>query len=440
MTISPLDYWIRAKTGATDAESLRAYQLAKLRSTLENVKKNSRFYREQLADIDVDRIKSIDDISIIPFTTAQMLAKSPLDFVCVAPDDIERIVTLPTSGTTGPSKRIFFTKKDQELTIDFFHRGMSTLIGAGDRVMIFLPCRAEGSVGDLLMSGLERLGCEGTNYGPVEDYQDAVEALSSGGCNCAAGLPAQLFALSRLGKSLKLKSVLLCSDYVSKAAVNAIESAWGCKAFCHYGMTESGLGGGVECTAHAGYHMREADLLFEVIDPGSGEAVRDGERGELVFTTLTRKGMPLIRYRTDDISVVTMEPCPCGSMLRRFDRVFGRISDIIEMPGGFSISMPMLDELLFEVPGLAGFSAEITPGAGDCILVITVFAPNAPGVTDKAQERLRGDRCLGEMLSAGSLELQMQQGGPEVLTYGNTKRRIIRAACGREGTGNREVY
>ena len=422
--MTPLENWIAAKIGATDNISLRAYQLEKLRETIEHAKKNSRFYRRHLLDIEIGTIRNLEDISNIPFTSQDMIAEDPLGFVCVPPSDIERIVTLPTSGTTGPSKRIFFTNDDQDLTIDFFHHGMCTLVGEGDRVMIFLPGKTEGGVGDLLRRGLERIGCEGIIYGPVMDYTDAMRALSTGGCTCVVGLPAQLFALSRLGAGIRLKTVLLCSDYVSETIKSALETTWSCEVFSHYGMIETGLGGGVDCHAHAGYHMREADLLFEVIDPVSGLPVRDGEQGELVFTTLTRKGMPLIRYRTDDISRVITEPCACGSVLRRFERVSGRICGIITI-NGLKLSMPMLDEILFGVQGLVGYSAEIETGPKGCALVATVYARDTVQAVREVRERLMGDGHMKALFGDGRFELLIRQGGTEVLTYGNTKRRIV---------------
>jgi len=424
MRITPLDDWIHAKTGAQDENSLRAYQLEKLRETLSFAKNNSRFYREYLANLAVDRIENFNDISSIPFTTAKMLAEAPLDFVCVSPDEVSRIITLPTSGTTGPSKRVFFTKDDQELTLDYFHHGMSVLVDQNDKVLIFLPGVTEGSVGDLLRRGLKRLGCEGIVYGPISDYQNAILALDSSGCTSVVGLPAQIFALCRLGAENRLKSVLLCSDYIPSAATRAIESAWGCEVFGQYGMTESGLGSGVECAAHDGYHMREADLLFEIIDPVSGHPVPDGERGELVFTTLTRKGTPLIRYRTDDISRIVTQPCPCGTWLRRFERVSGRISDIICLKNGFELSLPMLDEILFSNPQIAGFSAEIRSSAGGETLVLSVFIPNNNQTTREIREYISSDGRLAVILADGAVGLEIRQAGPEVLTYGNTKRRI----------------
>ena len=429
MSMTPLDSWILKKTGAPDVFALYLYQLEKFRETLAYAKTSSRFYSKHLSDIEPDSISGLQDISHIPFTTPEMLIESPVDFVCVPPSEISRIVTLRTSGTAGPSKRVFFTQDDQELTLDFFHHGMTTLANESDKVMIFLPGKSEGSVGKLLCLALERFGCEGIVHGQIDDYEAARHALVSSGCTCAVGLPAQLLALSSLCPEIRLKSVLLCSDYISKAVTSALEETWDCEVFGHYGMTETGLGGGVECSGHAGYHLREADLLFEVVDPSSGAPIPEGERGELVFTTLTRRGMPLIRYMTGDLSSIISGRCPCGSALRRIGRVFGRAYDMIDIDGKFKLSMPMLDELLFDVPGLVGFTAGIAPFEKGCTLVIKIYATNGAKAISDAQARILSDPDLGAPISAGLIKLRLQQCGPEILPYGNVKR-IIRQDAG----------
>jgi phenylacetate-coenzyme A ligase PaaK-like adenylate-forming protein len=114
-------------------------------------------------------------------------------------------------------------------------------------------------------------------------------------------------------------------------------------------MTETGLGGGVDCRSHGGYHLREADLYFEIIDPDTGEAVPDGEYGEVVFTTLTRRGMPLIRYRTGDISRFIPGYCGCGTVLRKMDYIRGRISGNIKISDVHYLNLSKLDEKIFSM-------------------------------------------------------------------------------------------
>ena len=122
-----------------------------------------------------------------------------------------------------------------------------------------------------------------------------------------------------------IEKILLSTDYVPEILIKEITDKFHCRVFTHYGMTEMGYGGGVECEALNGYHMREADFYFEIINPDTGKRVEEGQYGEVVFTTLTREGMPLIRYRTGDIACFSSEPCVCGTFLKTMGRVFGRI-------------------------------------------------------------------------------------------------------------------
>ena len=335
MQITPLENWMSRKLrlpGRLNISRLQEYQLGKLRETLEHALLHSRFYREHLRGVSPASVRSMEDVARLPFTQPEELAARSNDFLCVSPRDISRIITLSTSGTTGPPKRIAFTPEEQELTVDFFHHGMTTLVDPSDRVIIFLPGKSEGSVGDLLRKALYRFGCEGIGFGPIDDYRRALETIVDLRPACAVGIPSQLLALSRYAAAstgqVRLKSVLLSTDYVPQAVVDSLTKAWKCKVYSHYGMTEMGLGGAVECSAQDGYHMREADLLFEIIDPATGRQA--SEYGEVVFSTLTRLGMPLIRYRTGDRSRF-LAACPCGSALRRMERISGRVQEPVRL-------------------------------------------------------------------------------------------------------------
>jgi phenylacetate-coenzyme A ligase PaaK-like adenylate-forming protein len=112
-------------------------------------------------------------------------------------------------------------------------------------------------------------------------------------------------------------------------------------------MTEMGFGGGVECEARSGCHLREADLHFEIVDPRSGTPVPEGTSGEIVFTTLMRRAMPLIRYRTGDVGRMIPEPCGCGTVLKTLEKVRVRMSSVRRLRSGGLLSMADLDEVLF---------------------------------------------------------------------------------------------
>jgi phenylacetate-coenzyme A ligase PaaK-like adenylate-forming protein len=422
MEMTPLENWISRKTGIPgrpDQTRLRDYQFCALRETLRHVMANSRFYKERLRGFSPDSIQSMADVTSLPFTYPDDIAARGTDFLCVSPRDIGRVVTLSTSGTTGNPKRIYFTEEDQELTIDFFHHGMTTFTDASDRVMIFMPGNTEGSVGDLLTKGLARFGCQAIVYGPIKDYEDAMNTLLSEKITSLVGIPSQILTLSRYGckGQIKLKSVLLSADYVPNAASKSIHEAWNADVYGHYGMTEMGLGGGVECKAQNGYHLREADLLFEIVDPLTGLQVPNGEYGEVVFSTLTRRGMPLIRYRTGDRSRFLTAPCPCGTVLRRLDRVSGRLSEAVQLPDGRPLSITQLDEIILAEPGISVYKAELIEKDGFDVLTITVKCADVSCDTDNLMLKL-------EPL-LGGLKLAMTMGDVDFFTTGTSKRCII---------------
>jgi len=348
-----LDKWILKRIDKSGSSSLtrgmlEEYQLKKLNETLAHVAQNSRFYREKLKDFNCN-LKSLDEIRELPFTTMEELTLRGGEMLCVPGGDISRIVTLNTSGSTGPPKRIYFTEEDQELTVDYFHHGMQNLVDPSDNALILLPCSAPGGVGDLLKRGLERLGCRSVPYGfpHVSDesvLEELFKIITEQGVTSMVGSPHEVLSiaeftaektskmpetLSSPGQPLitrtpQIRTVLLSTDYIPDDLCRRLEEIWGCRVFEHYGMTEMGLGGAVSCEVLIGYHPRENDLYFEIIDPATGQPVPEGEYGEIVFTTLTRKGMPLVRYRTGDRSRWIPGPCPCGSVLKRLDKVLPR--------------------------------------------------------------------------------------------------------------------
>ncbi len=401
----PLDPWIAARIGGPERllqrDALQAWQLARLRETVTIARDKSRWYRRHLQNAPVEP-RSLDDLTAFPFSSADDIRQEPMQLLCVSQDQINRVVTLETSGTTGSPKRLYFTRDDQELTIDFFNVGMSTFTDPGDRVLILLPCQTPGSVGDLLATALLRLGAIPIKHGVVSDPAVVVEILQSERVDVVVGIPVQLLAMARCQRepAPRLKSVLFATDYASDAIRQLVQKTWHCEAYDHYGMTEMGLGGGVECDARYGYHLREADMLFEVIDPATGVAAPDGDYGEVVFTTLTRRGMPLIRYRTGDISRFIPGQCPCGSCLKRLDRITHRINGVVVLTGQLAqsrvgdsdtqITMARLDEAVFSVAGVIDYSASMSrPGNLDHLqLDAQVSSSNFKQGAEKVRESL----------------------------------------------------
>jgi phenylacetate-CoA ligase len=413
--LTPLESWVQQKISPIELSQLtrsqiEAYQLHKLRETVARIKKESPFYREVLSEFSANDLTNLNSFSRLPFTTPDNVRKSGLEMLSISQDEIARAVTLNTSGTTGEGKRIFFTQEDIDLTIDFFMHGMSTLVERGETVIIFLPGEKRDSVGDLLTRALERLQARPVLHGPIRDAEAARRVIKKHGPACLVGIPTQILSLARgdvMGTipSMWVLGVLLSTDYVPMAVINALRETWGCRVFAHYGMTEMGLGGGVECEARAGYHMREADLYVEIVSPVTGEPLEDGRYGEVVFTTLTRRGMPLLRYKTGDLSRFLPDPCPCGTVLKRLDRIQSRLGAGIVLEKGLSIRMADLDEALFPIPGVLNYTAEVTDAGGRDQLRLCFYTIKGweEQVLKGVREALCGCRAIGRVIDSGGL-------------------------------------
>lgn len=439
MIKTPLDDWIAGKVGLLPGtltrEDLACYQLAQLRETVKLVKEKSAFYRLKFAGVNADKIGSFAQFAELPFTFAQDIQNDPHAFVCTSQREIERIVSLQTSGTTGEPKRLFFTKADQELTIDFFDYGMRNLVGPSDRIVILLPWELPGSVGDLLRIALLRMGAYSIPFGPVYNAAEAIATALKHEATAMVGIPTHILSMVRhqSGKQLqgKIKSVLLTTDHVPDTLSQAVEDTWGCKVFNHYGMTEMGLGGGVQCEARSGYHLREADLYFEIVDPETGQALPDGELGEVVFTTLTRKGMPLVRYCTGDLSQFLPEMCPCGSVLRSMDIVKSRVSGKKKLAGKF-ISIAELDEALFQIAGVINYQCELSKAKGKTLLTMTITTKDLKSndsvvlLHQRVQQVLQQIPAVAEGLARDQLIVVVNMNHTSLpISKGTVKREII---------------
>jgi phenylacetate-coenzyme A ligase PaaK-like adenylate-forming protein len=271
---------------------------------------------------------------------------------------VSRIVTIPTSGTTGAARRIAFTSDEQADIIAYLASGMRMLADKGETIAVLFPCDREAGLGQLIGAGIERTGRRFCAYGlPDSDrgFSGLAQTCLAQDVRGMVGFPQHILALARWseyhGLRLPVRGVLLSSDNVAPSLKREIARIWDAQVFAHYGTTEMGYGGAVECGCGMGQHIRETDLLFEVIDPASGEVLPNGEWGELVFTTLNRRAMPLIRYRTGDRTRLLPGTCACGSVLRRIDVVKGRVD------GALPFTLYDLENEVFALPGVLDFAA-----------------------------------------------------------------------------------
>jgi len=328
---SPLDPWLAARLStplcALSPATVRARQDDLLREAVRRAL-DAPFYRARLAGLVLPR--ALDDLAGLPFTTSDDLREAGDALLCVADDAVARIVTLPTSGSTGAPKRLRFSDADIERTVDFFAVGMTTLCRPGDVVAIFMPGQRPDSVGDLLDRGLRRAGMQPVLLPPAASGAEHAARLADTGAQVFVATPTQAGAaaaavLAGQGPAARPRACLLSAEATPPKTADKVRAAFGCEVFDHWGMTETGYGGGVECAAHHGFHLREADIHVEIVHPLTGAPLPDGQTGEVVVTTLAAEAMVLLRYRTGDAAAMLPPPCRCGSPLRRLGPVRGRI-------------------------------------------------------------------------------------------------------------------
>lgn len=399
--ISPIDTWIAQKTGLfgnLNPETLKLWQIEKLKQLIEYASKNTAFYK--------DKLNITSNITELPFTNPSDIVNNPFSFLAIPQSLVARVTTLANSGTTSFKKRIFFSKADIERTIEFFAVGMSTMVNKYDRVQILISNKTENSLGTLLKESLSRINVASEITGVIKNANIAIEA--SRGADCLIGMPAEILYMSCIAPEMRPKSVLLSADYVPQSIIDRIKKTWNCKVYSHYGHTEFGFGGAVDCEKHKGLHLRDVDLIFEIINPRSGEAAKSGERGEIVVTTLSNEAMPLIRYRTGNLSRIIENPCGCGSSLCRLGQIEGRISSNISV-GNDIISIHQMDELIFAIPTVRGFNATLIQESNILHLEI-----EADGIIDK-------DLLHAQLPKALLIEIQYRNADPFIH---RAKRRI----------------
>lgn len=430
MKITPMEKWIVDKIGIKkrDGKELEQYQLNKIKEVIAYSKKHSIFYKEHLKYINELDINSFKDFESIPFTLPEHIKNNPLAFLCVSPKDIDRVVTLRTSGTSSEEKRIYFTEKDLQFTIEFFKHGMSTLVDKEDRVLVLLPGGSYGSIGDLLEKALKEINIECYVKGVSIKTKDAAKLIQDKNINCIVGIPIKLLQLSRIESEVfksNIEKILLSTDYVPKTLIKEITEKFNCKVFTHYGMTEMGYGGGVECEALNGYHMRDIDLYFEIIDPVTGEIVENGQYGEIVFTTLTREGMPLIRYRTGDITAFSSKPCPCGTFLKTMSPVLGRIDNRIKIDEDKFIYMRDLDEIILSFKAIVDYKVYIEEDNIIFIDLITLNERDFHKVSKEMMSYIKEIPVIKEALVENIIEIALIHSlEPSIIKNSMTKRKI----------------
>ena len=350
-------YW-NAEVETLTTEKLRQLQLERLRLTLGRAAQ-SPFYSERLrqAGVSPDSLQSLEDIRKIPFTSKDDLRAHGRQMLTVPLPEITRIHA--SSGTTGQATVIYYSRSDIELWADLVARSMYMTGLRQDDVFQNMMGYGLFTGGLGFHYGSERLGALTIPAG-AGNSQRQVQLMQQFGTTAIHIIPSYaLFLLNTFAslgvdpRDLPLRLAYIGAEPYSAETRRRIEEAYGVKAYNCYGLSEmNGPGVAFECQEQNGSHVWEDSFLVEVLDPDTREPVPPGVVGELVFTNLTRQGMPLLRYCSRDLASYDDRPCPCGRHSRRISRIQGRTDDMIILKG-VNIFPIQIDRALMAMPEVA---------------------------------------------------------------------------------------
>jgi len=333
--------------------------LAKLKSLLKRVVEGSPFYQKKFreANVDIEKIRSLEDLKLLPFTHKEELRDAyPLGLQAVPDSAVVRIHS--SSGTTGKPVIIPYTRKDVDVWAELMMRCyMLAGLTNQDRIQI-TPGYGLWTAGIGFQLGAERLGAMAIPTGPG-NTEKQLEMLTDLKTTALASTSSYALLLAEeiekrsLKDQINLRVGVIGSERWSEKMRNRIETELGIETFDIYGLTEVyGPGIALDCSFHEGMHYWSDHLLFEIIDPITGEQLPEGTLGELVITTLTKEGAPLIRYRTRDLTRIIPGLCKCGCPFPRIDRILGRSDDRIKFKA-VNIYPGQIEDIIHRVPGVS---------------------------------------------------------------------------------------
>lgn len=367
-----------AQAESLPREALERQTLEGLRRTLGHARGHEA-WRRRLGDAEPGDIRAAADWSGLPFLTKDELRDAyPFGLACAEPERVLRVHM--SSGTTGNPVVNPYTRADVEQWTTVMARCLVTAgVGPQDVVQV-TPSFGLFTGGFGFHYGAERIGAMVVPIGAGRTSLQ-LQLMRDLGATVLAAIstyPLRLIEVAReerfdLG-SLRLRVALLGSEVWSDDLRGLIERELDLATFDIIGMTETGGPGlGIDCPARAGIHVWEDHYFCEIVDPATGRPRADGEPGEMVVSTLTREGLPLIRYRTHDLTrVLSREPCACGRTHLRLDRLHGRTDDMVIFRG-VNFYPRQVESLLLKQPG-AGPEYQIvldrTPGGSDRLALL----------------------------------------------------------------------
>jgi phenylacetate-CoA ligase len=340
-------------------EKIQQLQLKRLKKTIKHCYKNNNFYKKRIDDagINPDKISSLDDLNKIPFTTKDDLRDNyPFGLFCTPLSEVVRVHA--SSGTTGNPTVVGYTKKDLDMWAENLARIMFDVGVRKDDIVQISHGFGLFTGGFGFLSAAEKIGCmvipissgvTERQLKVMKDYNSTVIVCTPSYCLYMAEV-AEKIGLDF--KDLSLKFGFLGGEPWTDSMKDEIEKRLKIKAFNSYGLSEV-LGPGVscECNQQNGLHINEDHFIAEIIDPNTGKTLDIGQKGELVFTSLTKEAFPVLRYRTKDISYLIDEPCLCGKTFIRMAKPMGRTDDMLIIRG-VNLFPSQIEEVLLKIKDL----------------------------------------------------------------------------------------
>ncbi len=343
-----------------DREELRSLQLDRLKETVHLVYRRVPYYQKAMDEAGVrpEDIRSLADVTRLPFTDKTALRDNyPYGLFAVPTKEVSRLHA--SSGTTGKPTVVGYTRRDLDNWSELVAR-IAAMAGVTDEDVVQITFGYglfTGAFG--LHYGMEKIGAA-IVPASVGNTNRQIMLMQDFGATVLVGTPSYALHLADTARSmgvdpadLGIRTGLFGSEAWTESMRTELERIWNMKASDNYGLSEV-MGPGVsgECSHNAGMHISEDHFLVEVIDSATGEPVEPGREGELVITTLTKEALPVLRYRTKDITVLTEDRCACGRTTARMRKVCGRTDDMLII-SGVNVFPSQIETVLMNIDGLS---------------------------------------------------------------------------------------
>jgi phenylacetate-CoA ligase len=413
-------------------EDLHALQEDRLKSVVRYVYDHSAFYRQRFkeAGVEPSDIRTLADVSKLPFTRKVDLRDNyPTGMFSAPKSQVVRYHV--SSGTTGKPTVVGYTKGDIETWSESLARALTSIgLGRDDVVQVGYGYGLfTGGLG--LHYGAERIGAAVLPVG-TGNTERQIELMQDLGTTAIACTPSYFLHImevaDKMGVSIKkdtnLKAGIFGAEPWSLETRKRIEDATGINAYDIYGTSEISGPLFTECHVKKGIHVWADMFLIEVLDPKTGEPVADGETGELVFTTLHKYALPLIRYRIGDLTIMDSEPCECGRTHPRIMRILGRTDDMLIIRG-INVFPSQVESVLMDIPEVGDHWEILVDRKGPLDMMTVKVELTAAGFSDKIGDLMKLKKKISKELKGVlniAAEVDLVEPGTIPRSMGKAKR------------------